>query len=494
MNQEKRNSLWLAIQYIVAIIFSLITLKLNLLTYGKELFGSWILISSLWGFGRALDFGLGTSIIRFVAEYNHKDASRLNYLLSTCLLLMFFLGIIIFILIFEIGQLIYFSTNEILGSEHIEEIRIVFLILGLSFYLNYIIIIIKSVFEGMSDFGTTSRISILYSTLVLISVVIVFLFNLPLLILSYFITISSFVSLAIYIFTFKLKYSNIHISWKYFEPALLKKVFCFSIAIQGAAMFGSLIDPLIKYLIGNFSSIGSVSVYEIARRFVTAITGLFNTTFRPILPKASILSNKDDFSSFLYNECANLSRIGITYSGTVFGMGALIIPVIIKQIFNYDDAVLIFFILALPESINNFGYAIYNFLIGIEKAYFLVMVQLINVIVIGLSVFLGLIIFGNLLGLLGYGLTVIIVNILMILFAQKITGISIKKYFLLSKAYNLLILLLFLLTTVFLISNNYLNLYILMFILGCLSAVVFINDLKRYSHLIFKKIKFNGNV
>ena len=160
MNQEKRNSLWLAIQYIVAIIFSFITLKLNLLTYGKELFGSWILISSLWGFGRALDFGLGTSIIKFVAEYNHKDASRLNYLLSTCLLLMFFLGIIIFILIFEIGQLIYFSTNEILGSEHIEEIRIVFLILGLSFYLNYIIIIIKSVFEGMSDFGTTSRISI----------------------------------------------------------------------------------------------------------------------------------------------------------------------------------------------------------------------------------------------------------------------------------------------------------------------------------------------
>lgn len=494
MNQDKRNSLWLAVQYSVTIIFSLITLKLNLINYGKDLFGSWILLSSLWGFGRALDFGLGTSIVKFVAEYNHKDPSRLKFLLSTSLLLMVFLGIIIFIIIFGIGQIIYFSIGEIFASEYFAEIRIVFLILGLSFYLNYITIIVKSVFEGMSDFIVPSKISIIYSTLILISVIITFLFNLPVLILAYSFLITSVINFIIYAFLFKIKYAGIQISLKYFDMSLIKKVFSFSLSIQGAAIFGSLIDPLIKYLIGNFSSIGFVSVYEIARRFVAAISGLFDTTFRTILPKASVLSNKDEFAPFIYNECAKLSRIGITYVGAVFGMGAFIIPIIIQQTFNYDEAVLIFFILAIPESINNFGYAIYIFLIGIEKAFFLVMLQLINIIIIGLSVYIGLTIFGNLLGLLGYGLTVIIVNVLMIIFTRKVTGISIRKYFSLSKAYKLLILLMFLLCSIFLISNNYLNLYYVIFSLGCLSLIVFINDLKIYSHLIFNNIEFKRDV
>lgn len=494
MNQDKRNSLWLAVQYSVTIIFSLISLKLNLINYGQDLFGSWILISSLWGFGRALDFGLGTSLVKFVAEYNHKDASRLKFLLSTTLLLMLILGIIIFIIIFGIGQIIYFRTGKFFASNRFEEIRIVFLILGITFYLNYITIIAKSVFEGMSDFVTPSKISIIYSTLILLSVVITFLFNLPLLILAYTFVITSLINFTLYAFLFRIRYSGIQISWKHFDLSLIKKVFGFSLSIQGAAVFGSLIDPLIKYLIGNFSGLGLVSVYEIARRFVTAISGLFDTTFRTILPKASVLVNKDEFGPFIYNECTKLSRIGITYAGTVFGIGAFIIPVIIQQTFNYDEAVLIFFILAIPESINNFGYAIYSFLIGIEKAFFLVILQLINIIIIGFSVYFALTIFGNLLGLLGYGLTVIIVNILMIIFTRKITGISIKKYFSVSKAYKLLILLMFLLTTIFLISNNYLNIYLIIFSLGFLSLIVFINDLKSYSHLIFKNIEFKRDV
>jgi O-antigen/teichoic acid export membrane protein len=494
MNQDKRNSLWLAIQYSVTIIFSLITLKLNLIHYGKDLFGSWILISSLWGFGKALDFGLGTSLVKFVAEYNHKDLSRLKFLVSTCLLLMIILGILIFVIIFGIGQVIYFNTNEIFGVEHFEEIQLIFLILGLSFYLNYITILVKSVFEGMSDFVTPSKISIIYSTMILLSVVVTFLFNLPLLNLAYAFLITSLINFFIYAFSFRIKRVGIQLSLKYLDLSLIKKVFTFSLSIQGAAIFGSLIDPLIKYLIGNFSSIGSVSLYEIARRFVTAISGLFGTTFRTILPKASVLSNKDEFAPFLYNECAKLSRIGITYAGTVFGIGAFIIPIIIQQTFNYDEAVLIFFILAIPESINNFGYAIYNFLIGIGKAFFLVIIQMINILIIGFSVYIGLAIFGNLLGLLGYGLTVVLVNILMILFVRNVVGISIRKYFSLSRVYKLLILLMFLLTAIFLLSNNYLNLYIIIFSLGCLSVIVFINDLKNFSSLIFKKFEFKRDV
>jgi O-antigen/teichoic acid export membrane protein len=494
LTRDRRNSLWLAIQYTLTILFSLITLKLNLLNYGEEVFGSWILVASLWGFGRALDFGLGTSLVKFVAEFNHKDNPRLNNLITTCFILMMVLGLVILVTIFGIGWLFYFGSQEIISKVNYQDVLRVFIILGISFYLNYLSITFKSIFEGLSDFVIPSKINIVNSVLILTSVIICFSFNLPLTTLAFFYLVNSLLNMIVYIVVFRLRHSSIHIRGKYFEFLLIRKVFSFSLAIQGAAIFGSLIDPLIKYLIGNFSSVGAVSIYEIARRFVTAITGLFNSTFSPILPKASVLANKNEYSRFIYEECAKLSKIGIAYSGIVFGIGAFIVPIVIKQMFNFDEAVLIFFILAVPESINNFGYAIYNFLIGIEKAYFLVIVQLINIIIIGLSVFLGLVILGNLLGLLGYGLTVIIVNILMIIFARRVAGFSIIKYFSITKVYKLLILQMFFIATVLFIFFGRVNIYIVFFSLGSLSILVFFNDLKNYSSLILQQIGFGKDV
>ena len=494
MNQDRRNSLWLAVQYSVTIIFSLITLKLNLVNYGQELFGSWILVSSLWGLGRVVDFGLGTSVLKFAAEFHHKAFSDLKYLISTCFYLMIVLGIFIFIVILVLGELLYFGNKNLFSADHYEQLRDIFIVLGVSFYLSYISIIIKSFFEGMGNFVTPSKINIIYVSSILVSVVICFIFNLQILILAYSFLICSLLNLIFTFILFRIYYPDIRISWKFVRFDFAKKVFSFSLAIQGSTILGSLIDPLIKYLIGNFSSVGLVSIYEIARRFVTAIAGLFNTTFRPILPKASILTTKEDYKDFVYSECAKLSKLGITYSGTVFGMGALFIPIIIQQVFNYDEAILMYFILAIPESINNFGYSIYNFIIGIEKAYFLALVQLINLTIIGLSVSAGLIIFGNTLGLLGYGLTVVLVNILMLIFVREAAGISIRQYFTISKIYKLIILLLLLLGSIFILYYNFSYLYGLIVVLGIISVAIFISDLKNYSKVILNKIDFRRDV
>jgi O-antigen/teichoic acid export membrane protein len=483
---NRKNSLWLAIQFSLIIIFSLITLKLNLVHYGKELFGSWILVASMWGIGRVLDFGLGTSLIKFVAEYNNNNSVRLNVLFSSCFFLIIILGILIFVIIYGITQYLYFGTNSIIPVNHSREIWNVFIILGLWFYINYITIFFKSVFEGMNEFVISSKISIVNSILILISVAISFYFDLPLVYLAFGYLFSSLMILLIYITVFRIKCSNHKISWKLIELLMIKKVFNFSLAIQGAAIFGSLIDPLIKYLLGSFSNIGTVSIYEVARRFVTAITGLFNTTFRPILPKASALSSSEDYPRFIYEECANLSKTGVLYSGTVYGIGSLIIPIVIQQVFGFEEAILMYFILAIPESINNFGYSIYNFLIGIGRAYFLVLLQFINVVIIGLSVLSGLIIFKNFFGLLGYGLTIIIVNFMMILFVHKISGISIKKYFVLSKIYKLSLLVILLLISIISIYNTYLEIYYIIFILGSLSILLFITDLYNYFQIIFQ--------
>ena len=49
MNRDKKNSVWLAAQYIVTIAGAFVTLKLNIDHFGKEIFGTWLIFASLWG-------------------------------------------------------------------------------------------------------------------------------------------------------------------------------------------------------------------------------------------------------------------------------------------------------------------------------------------------------------------------------------------------------------------------------------------------------------
>lgn len=493
-NENKKNHLWLSIQYMVVVVISLITLKLNLINFGTELFGYWILVASLWGFGRVLDFGLSTSLVKFVAEFNKKDDSQLKYLLSSCLFLMIFLGLVIFIIVYVVGQLFYFNSTEIIRVKYYQNVWDVFLILGASFYVNYLTNFVKSIFEGMSNFVLPSILNIIYSIFILLSVLVSYLLDLQIVYLALFYLCSSLVYLTLFVVSYKIKYRSIEISLKYVNFLMVKRVFSFSLAIQGATIFGSLIDPIVKYLISSQTTIGAVSVYEIARRFVSAITGLFNTTFRTILPKASTLTTLQDYKNFIYKESLNLSRLGIIYSGTIFGIGAFLIPQVILFFFGFREAVLVFLILAIPESINNFGFSIYNFLIGIGKANLVVLIQLINVTIITISVFLGLKIFDNILGLFGYGLTVTWVNILMLLFVRKISGISIKKYFNLTSIYKLIVLIGFILTAIIILSYGKIETLYITLSLGLLSIPIFFTDLKIIINYIYSSFIPRQNV
>ncbi|MBK6914003.1 MAG: hypothetical protein IPH11_10215 [Ignavibacteriales bacterium] len=154
------------------------------------------------------------------------------------------------------------------------------------------------------------------------------------------------------------------LSFDNFSFGLAKQMTSFSIGIQGASIFGNMIDPIIKYSLGHFYSINSISYYEIAQRFSTGVTGLFNTTFRTVLPKASALKTKEEVNLFLNIEGSKLSKLGITYAGLMYGVMSIGFTLFIKLWFGFDEAVIFFLILSLSESINKFGFSIYNFLWG----------------------------------------------------------------------------------------------------------------------------------
>ncbi|MBK7105836.1 MAG: oligosaccharide flippase family protein [Ignavibacteriae bacterium] len=486
MNSESKNSIWLSIQYIVTLISSLIMLKLNITHFGSEIFGIWLLFASIWGTGSAIDFGFGTAIIKFTAQLK-SDERKLNGLLSSSFYLFLTLGIILLVLINLIGHI--FIISEVVrsvGNNNSELINI-FTLLGFSFLIQYVSIFLKSIFEGMNDFKLVSKITIFQSLTTLLFVTIIYIFNLSIIWLAIGYLSTWFIILLVYIYYLKNIHKSIKIKLSFFDLNNLKGIVGFSVSIQFTSIFTALIDPVIKFLIGNYLGTSHISFYEIARRFAQAMSGLFFNTFRIILPKASILNTTDEKLNFLRTDGKKFSKLGITYSGTAFGLFLAPLTILIKLLFGIDEPIIIFLILALPESVNSFGYTIYIFLIGIGKAHFIALVQLTNVLLISSSLFIGFYIYNTVLGLFGYFITVVLVNIGMFLFVQKLTKIDLKEFISSTKVFKLVFLVSCIIISTFLIYFKFVPFYVPTISISFIMSFVFYNDIKLYINFFLNK-------
>jgi O-antigen/teichoic acid export membrane protein len=489
VHTDKKNSTWLAIQFISLSIISVIILKLNIDHFGKELYGMWIILSSIWGFSSTLDFGFGMTIVKYVAEYRKNNEQRISTLLSSSILVFLILGIVILILGFVIAFLLYFENPNIIAANFKSDFILIFLILGISFYVRYVTIFFTSIFEGLNDFVKTSKIAIIQSLLLFLCVLIIIMLDLSLYYLSLSQLITSLISLITLFISFKIKFKHYRISIKEFELAEIKNIVKFSFSVQVISILNAVIDPLVKYIIGNFYSLQTVPAYEIARKFAVTTSGFFFTSFKIILPKTSALITNEQILDFLNNDLFKFSRYGVTYSALFYGVFLLPMVIFIKYIFNIDEAVIIFIILCLPESINNFGYGTYNFLLGIGNVRFLAILQLINLLVTTLALIFGFKLFNNALGFIGYFFSVLTGNILMLVLLTKKWNFNLRQFFKDTKIYRLviLILLLTILTLFYFYSET---LFMISLVITSLMMITLVSgDIKYYLRMIYNEIK-----
>lgn len=476
MRSNKKNSIWLGIQFIITLLSSLVGLKLNILNYGKEVFGIWLALASIWGFGTTLDFGFGLAIVKYVAE--HKDDEKvINKLLSSIYFVFILLGVVIYIVCSLIAYFLYFYHSSVIHPDQIKNFQIIFSILGVSFFVQYLSFFYKSIIEGLNNFIVTSRILISQNLILFTGIVVIYLLELNLIYLSLLYLFSFIFMLIAFFLYFKLYVKKYLIRWKYFDVTEAKRIFKFSSSIQLMNGFYSLINPLIVYMLSNNYSTQVVPMYEIARRFSLAISGLFFNIFKFILPKSSSLGSEGDVKLFIRNEILRYSRIGVTYSGVTFGVFIFPLVFVINFFFGIRESIFIFIILALPESVNNFGYSIYNFMLGIGKASILALIQFLNLLITFCVLLIGFNLFNSLYGLLGYFISVVIGNIIMVIFIKNRFHISYSVILQNSKLYKLAILIIMLLITSLLFKNNMIPDAILFISFSCISLLIFLNDI-----------------
>lgn len=424
MSSGKRSSFWLALHYISTMVFSFISLKLNIENFGTEIFGVWIIFSSLFAVGGTIDLGFGMSLIRFIAEANSKnDIKRIKLLASNALVLYFFLGTLIAAFEFLIAQIIYLPNGKLIPLYLVSLANRIIFFLTFIFFLQYINSYLRSIIEGMGGFVIASQKHIVFNLFNFLSALVVFFFHGTIVHLLILYTINALLLMVVLFFTINKNYPMLRFSMKSVNIKELAPVFKFSVGLQLSTLVSAIFDPCIKYLLGNYTSLTIVSFYEIARRLASAFAGLYATAMRTFLIKTSSIPDKESYKAFILTEIPKVANFGIYYAAVVFGMGTIIVSYVIIGWFQHEEIVLLYLLLALPEILNACGLPLYLFFYGIGNSILLVLFQVINLIISVVLVGTGIVFFKTNIGLLGITFAVIFNFFLMVVIAKKITGV-----------------------------------------------------------------------
>lgn len=476
---DRRNSIWLSAQFVAVVFIYLLTLKINIINYGESDFGIWLVLISIWSFSFNLDFGIGTAVVRYVSKYKAEGGGNTNRFLSTSFAVFLAGGILLILFGYLLSYLLYFTNVRVIPIDRRDYFIPAFLLYGLAFIAQYLIFFYKSIYDGLSNFVISSKLTIFQNLFTLAGVLAVWMLDLGLIFLSAVYAAVNLLFMAVYYILLKKSNPELKIKPAFFDRVLLKEIFAFSFSIQATNIFYGLIDVVVKNVIANFYQAGFATVYETARKIAVAISGLFFSAFKYILPKVSSLSKREDIIQFLKNDIVKYSRYGLIYSGFALGIMSLPLLLIIVHFFGNPAIVITFLVLAMPEAVNNGGYSVYTFLMGQGKAYILAAVQLINLILTGAGVAAGFILFKNPIGLLGYFISVVIGNILMLIYVKRIYQISIGGFLKSIKVYKLLFFEIILISGILIILNNTAGPYIVFSAITLFSLIVYGFDVIR---------------
>ncbi len=449
---ERKNNLWLAVHYVITLAGSLLSLKFNLLNFGADLFGVWVLITSIWGLSNVVDLGFGLALIRYISRHSDQN-SELNIVCSTGFIFYSLFGFIILALAIAVGKFYYLDNPNLVYPAIYKDTLFAHLILAAFFYVNYISAFFRAVYEGLGYFISYSKVAIIYSLSTLAAAAFSWLMGYNFTGLAIFLLLSAVIQLLILVKRLSALRKELKIRPGYFRYSKFRELFSFSISVQGATILGTATDPVLKYIIGNNLSVSYVSYYDIARRFAVASSGLFFAAFRTIYPKAGKIQSFTELKQFLTDECAPLSGKGVVFGGLVYAVFLPGFYLIFEYFYKSPQSFNLFILMSLTEAVNLFGFSYYLTLMGFGKAKLLALIQLINLAAAAFFVWLAAVLWGSYAGLAGYTISIITGNIIIIVYLVKNTGFSFSEYF--SRAFGgKLIAVFFVLAVFFTLSYN----------------------------------------
>jgi O-antigen/teichoic acid export membrane protein len=287
-----KNIIYNNISYVIRIVLGLILTPYIFYQLGQDYFGIWAFVAAFIGYFSLLDFGIGSAVVKYTAEYlARKEYNRVSQLIISALFCYATLGLsLIPIFIFRNTLAKFFRVNALLQ----EDLSFVLGIATISFALSFIFSVFRSVLIGLQRMDITNRIQIVLVLLNAIGTVIALESGFGirgLIIMGLIIHILRIISQFIVI---RLLYPWVQIDLSNLEFDMIKRFISYGSKIQITGICGILNLYLDKILIGYFLNMALVGFYELGSKIAGFIRELPMLIFPAITPAASELDALKD--------------------------------------------------------------------------------------------------------------------------------------------------------------------------------------------------------
>lgn len=442
-NTDKKNAFWNSLSFVFMAVTTFIGFTFIIKTYDTETLGLFFIINSIFGLSNTFDFGFGVSAIKHISEFrSKKEKENINSFLVTYLLAFIFLACLILVILTIYFYIFIFNSGIAKKIEGFET-NTIFIILALAFFTKYLANYMRNIMEGFAEFKKLSIMNIVVSVLNLLTSFIIFLFKFDIIYLAIFtfsVNFCSFLIFSYYLFANNNNNNKVSLNLKYFSYNTLKKYSVYGINIQAASFVQTFLDPMIKYLLGRYLSLSSVTFFETSKKVVDFTTGLIFSAQKGILNKLSESNIKGNLKKFVNENLYIYSKMANYYSIFTYGILNIFICFVIMFLFGYRDAVIIYLILILTYSLINYGGSLYSTFMVQGKGMILLLLQIINILSTFAFLFISLQFIKGYFGLIGFYFATILSVIILFYNLKKYFDFNYKSFIKITKLYHILLM------------------------------------------------------
>jgi len=260
---------------------------------GVRDFGTWVLLSIFISSFNLLDFGLGTSFVKYISEYyTHEDYDRINRVLLSGLLFYALFGIVLV----ASGLLLEKPLFQLFNIARATS-DVYFLVL-LSCAVSNVAAMFLSVFKGIQRMDKSNAIEIKLSILNAIGTVLFLDAGWGMFGLAVNTLISACCALVLSSWTVRRMMPEISVA-AHFDGKLLREMFGYGIKMQVSSLGSLICFQVPKLIVSRFLGIAAVSFYEVSSRLTLFMRAVPLVMISAIIPATSELGARNDRAKIL---------------------------------------------------------------------------------------------------------------------------------------------------------------------------------------------------
>jgi O-antigen/teichoic acid export membrane protein len=332
---------------VVNVLIGLVMLRYNVQHLGPATYGLWMLAASMTPYLTALDFGYGSAVVRYVAEFRvRRDVRALNEVLSTMAYVLSAVGALCYLAAIVAAVLFPYLFNVEPGQVQIG--RFVLLMTSLQVALFFPFSIYGGVINGFERYYINNLVGLTFNVVTAIVNVIVLRLGYGLVELVACTTVLRILPLWIYRRNAYRVFPELQVKRHYFRRDRLRELSGFSVYVAVVDWAGRLTYATDTFFLGVLMNTAAVAVFSVAQRIsetLLTLTLQIHTFMMPAVVNRALGGELERQRALLVRATRFQLAIAMCLCGGVAALAGVVIRTWLGA--GWDDSVRVTQVLAL---------------------------------------------------------------------------------------------------------------------------------------------------